>query len=275
MKLELATLICVYRGDRAASLRQALSSIADQRFTQPVSSHILLGVDGEIPEDLEAVLKEFQPVLAKVYRAPVNCGLAPTLNELIKLLDREQFVFRMDADDISLPDRYQRQLDFMGAHPEVDILGTAITEFDEVSGAERQVRFAASPDHAREGIHKRVPVAHPTVCFRRHVLDRVTGYPTAGTNEDIALWFRCLKLGFRFDNVDESLLRFRITPNFWKRRSWGKSAGELACYVRGIYSLKGCWTTDYVFPVLRFLVRIAPASLARLAYRLPFRTRGR
>ena len=274
MKVQLATLICVYGGDRPDLLRQALQSIADQRFSQPVDSHIYLGVDGEISADLEAVLNAFLPVLTKVYRSPVNRGLAHTLNELIQQLDQEQFVFRMDADDISLPDRFQRQLDFMDAHPDVDILGTAITEFDEVSGDERQVRFAASPEHARKSIHKRVPVAHPTVCFRRPVLDRVKGYPTAGTNEDIALWFKCLKLGYRFDNVDERLLRFRISPNFWKRRSWGKAVSELTCYVRGIYSLKGYWTTDYVFPMLRFLVRIAPVSLARLAYRLPFRTRG-
>ena len=271
MKIPIATLICLYAGDAPELFGAAIQSILDQTLPDDVESRVYLGIDGPITKDLRREVAAHASQLFVVHESTVNQGLAKTLNCLIELLTDEVFVFRMDSDDISLPQRYQSQLQYLVDHPDVDILGTAITEVDSSTGEERLVQYCSGPEDARSNIHRRVPVAHPTVCFRRHVLQTVKGYPAVGTNEDVALWFECLRRGMVFDNLQASLLRFRISPAFWRRRSIGKAKSELLCYLRGVHSLEGYRTTKFLYPLARFFVRLAPTAVAKWAYRSSLR----
>jgi glycosyltransferase involved in cell wall biosynthesis len=271
MTVRIATLIGVYAGDSPELFTTAMQSVCAQRLPSDVVSRIYLGVDGPVSEALEAVIAQFRDQVFIVHRSPRNQGLARTLNALIGQLTDEDFVFRMDADDEALPDRYRLQLDHMASHPDIDILGTAIIEVDCQTGEERHVAFAGGPQDAVQNIHRRVPVAHPTVCMRRSVLRIIGGYPVVGTNEDVAMWFACVRHGLRFDNLPQHLLRFRISTAFWKRRSFDKARSEFWCYVRGIHALNGLLTWKYAYPVLRLSVRLAPTAVAKWAYRSSFR----
>ena len=266
--LPVATLLCVYAGDDPALFTAAVQSLLDQEPAPgpAFESRIYLGVDGPLPEALERAVTALTSKFYCVYRGQAQQGLARTLNALLMRLGDEHFVFRMDADDLALPQRYRLQLAYLLAHPEIDILGTAMTEVDEAGGPLRTVHFAQGPEDAVARIHRRVPVAHPTVCIRRRVFQAVAGYPVQGTNEDVALWFECARLGFRFDNLRQPLLRYRISAAFWRRRGLRKARSELACYVRGIHALHGLFTWRYVFPLLRFVLRLMPAPLQRVAY---------
>jgi glycosyltransferase involved in cell wall biosynthesis len=263
--LSVATLMAVYRSDDPEHFHQALLSVLRQQLPAGVQSRIYLGVDGPLPEALEAVIARHIGQLWRVLRSPVNQGLAATLNGLFATLQDEAFVLRMDADDISHPERYATQLKYLQEHPEVDILGTDIVEFN-TQGGRRTVAFAQDPEQALRKLHMRVPVAHPSVCMRRQVLAQAGGYPTTGTNEDVSLWFRCAALGLRFDNIHQPLLEFRITEQFWRRRSVGKAFSEWACYARGIRSLHGALNWRQLFPVLRLALRLAPRQLSQWAY---------
>ena len=266
-----ATLMCVYGRDDAAAFTTAIESVLRQDLPAGLESHVYLGVDGPLPPALEAAVAALEPRLFRVHREPDNQGLARTLNVLIGQLQGESFVFRMDADDVSLPHRYRLQLAHLQANADIDILGTAITEHDETSGHTRVVHFAAGPDEALARMHWRVPVAHPTVCLRARVLTLAGGYPEKGTNEDVAMWFRCASLGLRFDNLREPLLVYRVAPGFWRRRGLRKAGSELACYMRGIYQLHGPFTLAYVVPLLRFGLRLMPTAVSRWAYGLAWR----
>lgn len=269
--LPVATLMCVYGRDDPTAFSAALQSVWDQDLPEGVVSRIYLGVDGPLPPALEAAVAAAEPRLHRVCRSPRNEGLARMLNRLIAQLEGEAFVFRMDADDRALPQRYRRQLDYLQAHPEIDILGTAIVEQDETTGQQRVVRYAAGPEEAVQRLHWRVPVAHPTVCLRARVLALARGYPEKGTNEDVAMWFRCASLGLRFDNLPEPLLLYRVAPDFWRRRGLAKAGSELLCYLRGIHRLHGLFTTAYAAPVLRFGLRLMPTRVSRWAYSLAWR----
>ena len=264
--MPVATLLCVYAGDRAEHFTAAVESIFNQTLGPEVESRVYLGVDGALTPALAQAVQAVEARLFQIIRSPVCQGLGATLNGLLQKLQDEAFVFRMDADDIALPERYGRQLAYLQQHPDIDVLGTAITEFDELTGATRTVRFATGPEDAQAQLHRRVPVAHPTVCIRRRVFETLHRYPINGSNEDLGLWFACALQGFRFDNLPESLLRYRISPSFWQRRSLDKAGSELRCYLRGIYALRGPWTVAYAFPLMRFLLRLMPTRLARWAY---------
>jgi glycosyltransferase involved in cell wall biosynthesis len=238
-----------------------------------IESRLYVAIDGPVPQDIDSVLESRSPQIYQILRLPENRGLAAALNRLISNLEDEQFVFRMDADDCSDPERYQTQLDYLQRYSEIDILGTDIIEIEVSSGCTRRVSYALDHEDALRSLCRRVPVAHPTaVCFRRCVLDVVGGYPMSGTNEDIALWFQCAKEGFRFGNVHEPLLYFTVDSGFWHRRSTRKSISELRCYISGIWSLEGV-TWKYIFPILRFMLRCAPSAVARRIYASSFRGR--
>lgn len=264
--LVIGTLLPVYFGDEPEALDRALSSIVNQRFTRPVLSRLYVGVDGPVPEPLEQVLAHWQASIFRIERLPRNMGLASVLNRLIHVLAEEALVFRMDADDHSMPERYQKQIDYLEEHLDIDIVGTDILEVDTLHRKTKRIAFGGNGD-VRKELCRRVPVAHPTVCFQRHVLDRIGGYPDRRGNEDVAMWFRCAQEGFRFGNVREPLLKFTVNADFWKRRGWSKAFGEFRCYTQGIVQLHGL-TWRLLYPVARLIMRILPASLSRTLYAL-------
>lgn len=261
----LAVLIATYSRDEPAFLEAALSSVLEQHLTIDHVIHVYLGIDGPIGTELEAIIDRFSSRLHCIVRSPVNEGLAATLNKLISHLGDEPFVFRMDADDLSLPQRFQRQIDFMREHSDVDIVGTDITEWDRTTDRRRLVVFARDHKDAIRKISRRVPVAHPTVCFRRRVFDIVPQYPMVSGNEDIAMWSECLLKGLRFGNVHEPLLQFTINASFWSRRSFSKALSEFKCYVKVIWHLHG-FTWLYIYPFARLLVRVSPRSVSKFLY---------
>lgn len=264
--INIATLISVYYNDSADLLSDALDSVIKQKLPVNINSRIYVAVDGEISNSLQMVLNCKGSSIYRIIYLEENKGLANALNELISILNDECFVFRMDSDDWSFPNRYIEQLKYFQLNPAVDILGTEIIEYDVVSGATRQIKFAKDHLDAYNKISFRTPVAHPTVCFRRRVLDVVGGYPICGTNEDIALWFKCMKLGFIFGNVPIPLLRFTIGSGFWQRRGFHKAYSEFVCYAKGIWGLNK-FTWKYIFPLSRLLLRLMPTFFAKLIYR--------
>lgn len=270
MKIPIATLMSVYHGDEPAALDVAIRSIKNQNLPENIESRIYLAIDGPISSSLNDVIVKHASGLFFIHRIKQNGGLAAALNLLISNLSDEKFIFRMDADDFSYKDRFQVQLDYLESHPEVDILGTDIIEVNSINGSRRRINFCRGPEAANKKLCQGVPVAHPTVCFRRDVLDSVGGYPLSGTNEDIALWFRCAKAGFKFDNVRQPLLDFTIGPNFFKRRNFRKAYNEMSCYFSGIWSMDGV-TWKFIFPVLRFSLRLSPLWVSKIFYASPLR----
>lgn len=137
----------------------------------------------------------------------------------------------------------------------------------------RLVNFARSHEDAVRKIHWRVPVAHPTVCFRRSVLQTLGGYPPTPMNEDVALWFECIAHGFKFGNLQEPLLDFTVSESFFKRRGSKKAFGEFLVYTRGIWKIFGL-TWKYIIPMIRLVFRLLPTSLQKQGYQSNFRRRS-
>lgn len=260
--------MCVYRGDAPAAFDAALRSVLEQELPAHVQPRLYLCADGPLPAALEQVITAHAPQLHRLLRNEQGLGLARSLNRLIASLEDERFVFRMDADDCSLPGRYRNQLEYLLAHEDIDILGTAIIEHDTATGRERVIRFSERPQEALARMHLRVPVAHPSVCMRRRVLELTGGYPASEMNEDVALWFECAARGLRFANLAQPLLWYRLSPEFWRRRGWRKASAELGCYLRGVRRLHGRFTLLYAFPLLRFLMRLLPVRVSQRLYGL-------
>jgi glycosyltransferase involved in cell wall biosynthesis len=264
---KIAVLMSVYGRDVPEALDAAIASIVCQEGLAANDVHIYLGVDGFIGPDLDEIVRKWSMSIYRLVRFERNRGLAHVLNDLILSLGDEQFVFRMDADDIALPRRFISQIRYLHANPNVDICGTAIIEMQPsvAVSAHRIVRYPLTHSAALRTIRWRSPFAHPTVCFRRRALDLLGSYPLNSSNEDIAMWFKALAAGLCFGNLDEPYLKFRISDGFWGRRGIAKAVGELQCYLRGFKAIN-VPLIYYALPLARFAMRLSPAWFKRLMY---------
>jgi glycosyltransferase involved in cell wall biosynthesis len=275
---KIAFIIPVYNEDNAEFFDQALLSVLGQT-SNPFSTElrIYLGVDGPVNPSLEAVIQKHSSTLYKIMRNETCEGVGHILNILIRALEDEHFVFRMDSDDICAPDRVAKQLSYLSAHPEVQILGGAIREF-ETGGPVLGERRYPGRDRVLSYIRYACPLAHPTVVFRREALkmigsysERYGSYPASKFNQDILLWFKAIELGLIIDNISDVVLDYRISPSFYKRRSYSKAFNEFTAYVRGNTQLHGAGIAVF-FASLRLLARLMPSGIVKAEYHLlPFR----
>ncbi len=138
-----------------------------------------------------------------------NTGYLVALNEMLAGA-RGEFIARMDADDVALPERFERQVSYLRAHPEVLALGSRILLVDP-DGAPL-TEMCEEQDH--EGIDRahlegHVVICHPTVMARAEAMRRVGGYrPEYYTAEDLDLWLRLAEIG-RLANLPEALVKYR------------------------------------------------------------------
>ncbi|MFT0349328.1 glycosyltransferase, partial [Bacteroides thetaiotaomicron] len=126
-----SVLISVYNKENSLSLRQSLTSVFRQKL--PPTEVVLLK-DGPLTEELDKVIAEYvmrYPEL-KIVSLPVNQGLGKALNEGLKHCSYD-LVARMDTDDIAKPDRFEKQIRVFQEHPELDVVGAWIDEFEETT----------------------------------------------------------------------------------------------------------------------------------------------
>ncbi|AGF71384.1 glycosyltransferase [Corynebacterium halotolerans] len=222
----LAALVTVYHRIVPEELSEALESLAAQ--TRP-ADEIVIVEDGPVGDRLRAVIDAFvdkRPEARTVVLAR-NQGSGPASAAGMATIT-STFVARLDADDIAAADRFARQLDWFAAHPELDVLGTSVTELNNAAvraGAsleEAAGKVRALPEH-HDAITRYLrinsPVNHPSVMMRTAAVVEAGGYRDVHHMEDYDLWARLLAGGARFHNLSEPLTYFRVSPEQFARRT--------------------------------------------------------
>jgi hypothetical protein len=141
-----------------------------------------------------------------------NAGIVATLNRALDLA-RGEYVARMDADDVALPSRFDLQVAFLDAHPDVAVVGSAITLIDEEGNAIRDVDYPLAPTEVSEFLlHVGCALAHPAVMMRRADIVAAGGYRAAYRHaEDYDLWLRISETR-ALANLPDRLLLYRQHP---------------------------------------------------------------
>ena len=250
----------VYKSEKPAYLNRSLQSVWDDQTLKP--DEIILVQDGPVGDELAAVISQWKGKLGEdlvLFVNETNLGLTKSLNKGIKVAKGE-FVARMDSDDISLPDRFLHQMEYMDAHPEISVLGGAIQEFNDKDGIIGERHFPADTPAIMSYIHKASPVAHPAVMIRKSLFDEGVLYnENYRTTQDLALWFDVLATGHQMANLDEFVLQFRRETNVYQRRKNKEdSQMELGIHLRGIKKLFGFSPIKSLYPVARYTLRLMP-----------------
>ncbi len=204
-------LLPVCAADDPAGFSRAFASI-EASSLQP--SAILVCQDGALPAALGQAVERSG---AAVALNPGPKGLHHNLNNALAGVDTP-WVCRADADDVNLPDRFERQADFLGAHADVDVLGGAIAEVAPTG--RRRVKPAPLTHEAIAGRARwRNPINHMTAFMRVDAVRAVGGYPAIPCKEDYGLWLAMLARGARFANLPDVLVEAHVGPDFHARRS--------------------------------------------------------
>lgn len=208
-----SVLMAVYKGDNANYFQEALDSVYTNTITP---NELILVVDGPIGSDLHNVIKSFK-VLAgfKVFQLPENKGLSTALNYGLSKVSNE-LVFRADADDINLKNRFERQIIYL--ENDFDIVGSTILEITE---DKKPLKMRTCPsEHSKivKTLKYRSPFNHMTIGFKKSIVLSIGGYPNISLKEDYALWIKLLSEDIKAFNLDEVLVHARAGKNMYRRR---------------------------------------------------------
>jgi glycosyltransferase involved in cell wall biosynthesis len=270
--LGISVVLPVYAGADPDHLRRALESVFAQ--THP-ADEVLVVEDGPLLPSHEQVLDELghaQPSLRRV-RLERNGGVAVATQAGVEAAGFP-WIARMDADDIALPERFERQVAVV-RRGDVDVVGTAMVEFGDDEQVDVGLRAMPS-DH--DAIVRRMrrnnPLNHPTVLFRRALALEVGGYRRLDHLEDYDLFARMWAAGARLENLPEPLLRYRADDAmFARRRQAGIHRAELRLQ-RNLHRYGLVSGPRMVVNVVaRTGFRLLPEPLMRRAYRRLFHQR--
>lgn len=221
MEQKFSVLMSVYAKDRPAWVRAALESVL--HATVP-PTEIILVVDGPIPADLQTVLNEFSGTYPQIKLCPLakNGGLGPALAHGLQQCSYE-LVARMDADDISLPDRFEKQLAYFEQYPDTSVLGGQIQEVDGETLQPVAVRTVPQTDrHIKQFLKTRCPFNHMTVMFKKSAVLAVGNYTPFHLMEDYYLWARLASKGYKMANLPDRVLHARVDAALYGRRGGWK-----------------------------------------------------
>lgn len=265
----LSVLMSVYYAELPKHLENALKSALV--FQTRLPEQLVLVVDGQIGDELEAIVKSFLAShghILDVLRLEENVGLGRALRHGL-LLCTHEYVARMDSDDICYPERFEKQLSILLERPELSILGTSIQEFDEIPGdLDRFRKLPTDFDALVEFARFRNPLNHPSVAFRKSHIVSVGSYQDMPLFEDYYLWARIIKNGYKIANLEAPLLHFRVGNDMIGRRHGMAYCLKEYRFLRALKKIDFLNTWDFMISVATKLpLRLLPKRLLGLLYR--------
>lgn len=212
----------VYKNDDPSDFQTAIRSVTVQQKIQP--DEVILVADGPIPETLQQVItsfsKEYKPL--RFIPLETNQGHAIARQTAIEA-SRYEWVAVMDSDDIALPDRFEKQLEYIASHPDIDVIGGQITEFayrpENIIGS----RIVPCSDAGiKQYLKSRCPMNFVTVMLRKQALVNVGGLIDWFCEEDYYLWIRMAIAGCTFANLPTPVVNVRVSNGMYQRRGGWK-----------------------------------------------------
>lgn len=272
--IEFSLLLPTYHADDPEHLRRAFRSAVDDQTMRP--TEVVLVRDGVVPAALAAVIEELvatSPVPVKRVDLEKNVGLGHALDAGLAACSFE-VVARMDADDVSLPERFAFQLPLIEAG--ADLVGSSLWEFDTNEDVIVGLRTPPlTEDEIRRWARFADPFNHPTVVYRRSTVQAAGGYRDLPLMEDYWLFARMIQSGARLANVEQPLVKYRVGSGAYARRGGKELLRSELALQRKLLNSGFVTRGQYLRNVaVRGGYRFVPEFVRRTAYRLIIATRG-
>ncbi|WP_282167773.1 glycosyltransferase [Shewanella japonica] len=260
----------VYKQDKLSWLQQSVTSILEQTV-QPCLYVIV--IDGDVDEDISLYLNEIERNNQNVVlvHGMHNLGLSTCMNFIIDwtLPLNPTYFFRMDSDDISISHRFEKQIQLLEKHKDIDVLGSALWEIDG-DGNKLGVRCLPTKHTVLiKSLSRRCPINHPTVVMRYTIFEKGFRYLNNMRNtEDYFFWITLAHAGFKFANIREPLLNFRRLGYFYERRGRSLSINEFRARLLAMKLLNQRSARNYLYANVVLVLRFMPAPVIKCAYKI-------
>lgn len=194
----------------AYNAAEHLSEAIDSILRQTLSDFEFLILDDGSTDDTIEIINQYNDSRIKLIRNEGNKGLVYTLNKGLEI-SQGQYIARMDADDIAMSDRFEKQVHFMNENPDISILSTAF----EFLGTPYHIHFPTDNEGIRVKLLENTALLHPGVMFKREAVIKNNlryneDYKYA---EDYHLWTIAAQQGIKMANLDEVLVEYRQHAN--------------------------------------------------------------
>ncbi len=263
--IKFSVLMSVYKNEKSENIQECFSSIQNQTL---LPDEIILVVDGPINDVLNDVIENWVSILPlKIVRLDKNVGLGSALNIGIKYCSNE-YIFRMDTDDICLPERFLNQCQYLKDNEKVVLLGGQICEFNAMNAQVSRHRHV--PCTHKDIVHFskfKNPFNHMTVAFKKDKILEVGGYQHHLFMEDYNLWLRVIASGGHVANLSEVLVNVRTNDDaLQRRRGVAYIKSEFILYRLKRKTMSGNFFFDLFVLVIRSAPRLLPLSCVRKLY---------
>jgi glycosyltransferase involved in cell wall biosynthesis len=254
--------MCVYINDNAAHFRESIESILNQTIKP---DEVILVVDGPITPDLENVIKEYENgSFFKTIRLPKNVGHGEARRKGLENCSND-LVALMDADDISLPERFEKQINCFAHDPDLAIVGGNIEEFIESTNSVVGIRNVPQNDsEIKKYMKKRCPFNQVTVMFKKDCVIKAGGYIDWDYEEDYYLWIRMYESGAKFLNLNDTLVFVRVGKEMYKRRGGWKYFKSEALLQQYMLKKNIINKIEFIYNVsIRFILQVLMPNTVR------------
>ena len=270
-KIKFSVLMSVYKNDTPENVKVAIDSILNQTL-QP--NQFVIMVDGKIPSKLEKMLDEVceKNNIIELHKRDKNLGLGLTLNEGIKYC-KYDYIARMDSDDYSYPYRFEEEIEYLSKHPEVDIVGSSIEEYDETLNTKLAERVVPESDaDIKQYMKKRNGMNHVTAIYKKQSVIEVGSYENYMYFEDYFLWCKMIKNNCQFYNIQKPLMKIRAGDDMAKRRGGLYYSKCIIKFENKIKEMGIINSYIYIYNlIIRLLVANVPNNLRSMLYKKKLR----
>lgn len=264
-------LMSVYVNESPQLLKRALNSVLKQNY--PPADFILVK-DGQLTEELESVIRDEHQLFERAdihfieLKNSKNLGLGRSLNKGLKACKNE-LVARFDSDDLSLPQRMTKTIEWFREHPDTAIVGTQIYEYDHDEHHPFDIKqVPIDYEHIKKESVVRNPFNHMSVTFKKSVINKVGGYIDVPLFEDYYLWLRVIRAKYPVTNLEDILVKAHVNREFAHKRG-GMHYLKKELHFQNILVLDGFLNLpQYLCNVLiRGTIRLLPPDLLLVVYK--------
>lgn len=259
---ELVSVLMATYNDKLTFLEAAIDSILAQSYLNIE----LIIVDDSTDLDVIAFLQKKAGACSRIQfiHNPVKLGFVRSLNVGLRGC-KGAYIARMDSDDIAMPGRIAKQVEYLRTNREVDIVGTAICIIDDNGAITGRRQYKSSFFNIRRNMYYRNPVAHPTVMMRASVPGKIGLYDESFVMaEDYEYWLRAVKRGLIINNLPDALLQYRLTSDYHTKRTRINWQYNLKAKVKNFDSRY--WLFNLLGCMVPILFMVMPDFIMKMLY---------
>jgi glycosyltransferase involved in cell wall biosynthesis len=252
-------------------LRESIDSILAQTFSD---FELIIIDDGSDDTECREMIASYaeRDRRIRLIRNDVNLGIIRSLNKGLRI-SKGTFIARMDSDDISLPARLQKQMDFLNRHPNCDLVGTQATVIDECGKTIGKISYPTKYESICDTLLGRNVIIHSTWMFRKDLIDKAGLYDESASNvEDYEFLLRIART-HRVENLPVSLLKYRFNSkgiSFGNNKTQEKNALQVRWKALREYGYPIWQGKLLIRPILMYI--FLPSFLKKLLIRLSFKS---